>query len=251
MTFSFGPKKTGIALALEEQEKARRDAAALMLKSRNEDEPPAVKERKEKGFVEPEQAKDRIGIIFDDSSSMDGEAIKDAQEGTIEFLKNCQVNLVAAGIFPMNAEEIPLDTNLPKIAALIPLLHAVGGTPMYGTWIKAQAVKEPAFTRLIIFSDGQPTDKGSIYNLKASSHEKCINQAIETKVPVDTVYIASDDDDESAILKEIAERTGGIYLRFQRGKVNFRTAFKYLTPGMRLMLNDPQRRKDIEEGRMP
>lgn len=266
--FSFKTKKTGLAAALEEQEKARREAAALIKQNNPEQEDksltPAQRERKSKGFVEPELAPDRIAILFDDSSSMSSgypvSKIRDAQEGTIEFLKNCQVNLVACGVFPMNAEAIPLDTNLPKTAAIVPLIAATGSTPMYTTWKKIQELKQdsthidhppvPAYTRVIIFSDGQPTDN-IYYSRNSNLHEQCIKVSIEAKVPVDTVYISDggSNDTDSDILKEIAERTGGFYLKFDRTKTNFRQAFKYLTPGMRLMLQDPNFKRDVEEGR--
>jgi Mg-chelatase subunit ChlD len=240
--FKFTIKKTGLAAALEAEEKAKREAAALL--------PPPEKKltnsqqkRKEKGFVEPEHAKDRIGIIFDDSGSMSGQRIKDAQVGTIEFLRYCTVNQVAVAVYPMNKEPIELDTNLPELAALVGCIRATGSTPMFETLEKAQKA-EIQLTRLIIFSDGRPDSE--------TDKENCINRAIEAKTPIDTVFISTmymgEYVEGGEILKEIADRTGGYFLVFDRNKVNFGTAFKYLSPGLRYQLAAESFRTSVEEG---
>jgi Mg-chelatase subunit ChlD len=240
--FKFTPKKTGIAALLEAEEAKKREAAALITTEKPKTK--AELERIASGFVEPELAKERIAIIFDDSGSMSGQKIKDAHAGVTEFLKYCQRNSVAVAVHPMCREAIELDTNLPKIAALTQLIDANGGsTPMFKTWREAQAASNPAYTRMIIFSDGQPDAESE------NQEEKTIVKSIEMKVPVDTVYI-SDYDRENNILKEIAERTGGFYLKFDRNKVNFRDAFKYLSPGLRLQLADKSFRDKLQEGKI-
>jgi len=225
----FGAKTTGLAAAIAEAEEAKRKAAALTVKPKSTSI--EAQERESAGFVEPDNpaVKDRIRIIFDDSGSMIGQTIKDAQDGCIEFMKNCEVNKAAVAVHPMNADAIALDTNLPKLAALMPLIHDSGGTPMFETLQKAQA-EEPKATRYIIFTDGQPN-----YN-DLNMKESCISKAIEFKTPIDTVLIGLKDSPEAHLMKEIADRTGGIFLVFERGKANFKTAFKYLSPGLRLQL---------------
>jgi hypothetical protein len=84
---------------------------------------------------------------------------------------------------------------------------------------------------------------------RTSFKESSIASALERKVPVDTVYIGSKDDEKPvSVMKEIAERTGGVFLIFEPGKANFRTAFKYLSPGYRAMLADKSFVAKVESG---
>lgn len=246
--FKFTPKKTGLAALLEEQERAR--AAEAKLQTITKPQSKQEEARQLHGFVEPEAAQERIRIIFDDSASMSGQKIKDARNGCIEFLRYCGVNQVACAVHPMNKEALALDTNLPDLAALINHIEAAGGTPMFTTLSKAQK-EEIRATRFIVFSDGKPTDRGHTYGASEIDWmEKCILQAIEEKTPIDTVYICDSKplEHEIAIMKELAERTGGIFLTFDRNKVNFGQAFKYLSPGLRWMLESDTTRKNLESG---
>jgi len=232
------PKKAGLALALEEEARLRREAGALSVRNSTNVE---KEERAAKGYIEPALAKDRIAIIFDDSVSMREAKIKDAQQGCIEFLRNCQVNQVACAIYPMNRKEIAAETDLPKIAALIPFITVHGVTPLFETWQNVQT-SEIKWTRTIIFSDGVPDS--------TALKDTLIQTAVERKVPCDTVYISEINGSSSALLKEIAEKTGGFYLVFNRNKVNFRDAFKYLSPGLRLQLSDGNFRKALQDGKI-
>lgn len=257
MSFSFQPKKSSLAAALEEEAERKRQQASLIKVNNKSIE---QQEREAKGYAEPKAVADKIGIIFDDSGSMGGgkdSKIEDAQQGTIEFLKNCTINRVAAAVYPMNKERIALETDLPKIAALIPHIQATGGTPMFETWQKViDEHQELKFTRLIIFSDGSPTDGGLDWNHNRPDTTMAakITWAQEQHVPVDTVFITQTGwtihDREYKTLKVIADLTGGIFLVFDRDKVNFRQAFKYLSPGLRYMLSDKSFIDKLEEGRV-
>jgi Mg-chelatase subunit ChlD len=196
----------------------------------------------------PESAKHRIGIVFDDSGSMYGNKITDAHEGCEEFIRNCNPLETAIAVYPMNAaadrsiQQFSLTRKLYAVATGIKLYRPTGGTPLYET-LELILRAEP-LTRGIVFSDGEPNPRDT-----DSFKESSIATAIEKKIPVDTVYIGSREDTKAVtIMQEIAERTGGIFLIFEPGKANFKTAFKYLTPGYRAMLADKSFVAKIERG---
>jgi hypothetical protein len=177
----------------------------------------------------PHEMEHRIGIVFDDSGSMSREQITDCHEGIEEFLRSCAPNSTAVTIYPMNAPKLDLTTNLPALAILVRSISASGGTPLVET--ATRMIEENPITRAIVFSDGMPrTTSGNIYDA-----------LIQAGVVIDTVYIPASNFIEiaaAAFMRKLAADTDGIYLQFERGKSNFRTAFKYLSPGLRYMLAD-------------
>ena len=194
----------------------------------------------------PETATHRIGIEFDDSGSMYGNKITDAHEGVEEFIRNCNPNETAIAVYPMNApsgaRQYSLSRKLYAIAQGVKEYRPTGGTPLYETL--ELMLKAEKLTRGILFSDGAP-NYGDTDKFKESS----ISIAIELRVPVDTVYIGHKDDGTPVeVMREIAERTGGIFMVFEPGKANFRTAFKYLSPGYRALLADKSYREKVESG---
>jgi hypothetical protein len=203
-TFKVGQKLTGLA--------ARKAAAiangATIIKS-------------------PQEMEHRIGIVFDDSGSMSPAQISDCHEGIEEFLRSCGKDNTAITIYPMNAAKLDLTTNLPAIALLQRSIRATGGTPLVQT--AERMLKENPITRAIIFSDGAPNTRDT-------------DKLVAAGVCIDTVYIPSgpvyEGDAAASFMKKLAADTDGIYLQFERGKSNFRTAFKYLSPGLRYMLTD-------------
>ena len=197
------------------------------------------------GYIVPSVAKHRIRVVFDDSGSMAGPKLQDVQIGVEEFLRACKLNETAVAVHPMNTKALELTADLPKLALSAHGIKADGGTPMFQTLTQAQYAS-PKETRFILFSDGAPTDNGK---------EGCIGTAILAKTPIDTVLIwdggtGAERTSQYALLKEIADRTGGIFLVFDRTKVNFQDAFKYLSPGLRLALSDGQFRADLENGKV-
>jgi Mg-chelatase subunit ChlD len=197
------------------------------------------------GYIMPALAKHRIRIVFDNSGSMSGQKIQDAQIGCEEFLRACTLNQTAVAVHPMTGKALELTADLPKLAASIHGVKIAGETPMFQTMTQAQYA-EPKATRFIVFSDGAPTDSGK---------EQRIAVAVEAKTPIDTVLIweggsGVERTDEYELLKEIADKTGGIFLVFDRTKVNFQDAFKYLSPTLRLALSDGNFRADLQNGRV-
>lgn len=219
-------------------------------------------------WVSPDQCKDRIRVIFDDSGSMHGQ-IKDAKDGVTEFYRNCIPNQTAVAVHMLCTSDSKLEaltTNLIEAATVLKdTPPGLGGTPLFSTMKKAFE-REPRLTRMVVFSDGEPTDswdKESWNNWNAGSTEpahpipygkdadKAIAAAKELRVPIDTVFFGSDGDHTAAarkFLKYLSDQTGGYFLHFDPKKVNFRTAFKYLAPVNRLMLASENFRKEVEDG---
>lgn len=180
-------------------------------------------------IIDPAEMQHRIGIVFDDSISMGYEQNQDAIAGTEEFLRSCVQNETAVAIKPLNMDGLQLNSNLPAVAIYVKGIESTGGTPLV-TSLRDMLIQNN-LTRAIVFSDGIPN------RYEDSAYEA----VLEFKVPVDTVYIPDEGSiNERAVffMKKLAEDTGGIYLQFERGKSNFRTAFKYLSPGLRHMLMD-------------
>ena len=240
---AFKPK-LGNSIGSTLAEQARNNSTALQNTPKEKKETPT--------FTDPANAKERIRIIFDDSSSMSSEKIKDARDGCIEFLRNCKVNETAVAVHVMNSslqdkliDLKGLTTNLPALSILIQKIEAVGGTPLYETLKSAQSTT-PKATRYIVFSDGSPntTDK----------KEEVIQIAKENETPVDTVLIAHSNcevgDAAYDLFKELADRTGGYFLVFDRNKVDFKSAFKYLAPNLRVKLSDGKVRLTLEAGEL-
>lgn len=241
-------KKTGLAALLEQQkeEQAKKDAEALF------HQPKPEVEKAESPFSSPETAFEKLRIIFDDSGSMAGNKIKDARDGVVELLKNCTVNQTAVAVHPLeyhNPELQKLTTNLPALSVLVQQILDIGSTPLFKTLAEAQKL-EPVATRYVMFTDGAP-DMGDEQEYK----ESCIQRAIELKTPVDTILIAVDNiyikqSHEYLLMLEVAERTGGYFMLFDRNKMDFKKGFKYLSAGKRLLLADPNFRKSVEEGKV-
>jgi hypothetical protein len=176
----------------------------------------------------PAEMEHRIGIVFDDSGSMaSSNKITDAHAGVEEFLRSCEAGKTAVTIAPMCSDAYPLTTNLPALSILVKNIRALGdSTPLLRTLRRMK--KESNLTRAIVFSDGIPDST----NLDGITEEFGI---------VDTILISSQygtNDAARNFMRSFAERTGGIFLEFKAGQSNFRTAFKYLSPGLRYMLAD-------------
>jgi len=183
--------------------------------------------------------KDRLGIVFDDSSSMYGSKIKEARDGVIEFLRNCVPNQTAVAIYPMNDTAYPLDTNLPYLAGKVLDIQAVGSTPLVRTAIQMLGVNT-TLTRGIIFSDGSPD---SLFT------DALVATCRERKVPLDTVYIGEDYEGPIAFMRKLAEDTGGTFIHLKAG-VSIRDTFKYLAPVYHALLTDKSFVENLQNGKV-
>jgi Mg-chelatase subunit ChlD len=217
-----------------------------------------------KAYIPPEDAAEKLRIIFDNSGSMGGGRMKQAKEGVVEFLRNCSPQNTAVALhllnnesdsdydsetnayiklaLPSNVKNQTLTTDLILLASetMHPTIDATGGTPLYETLLTALNA-EPRATRLIAFTDG-----AAAYS---SDKSKVFSTAKRIKVPIDTVYISGDGyENPSAIscLEEIARETGGIFLNLAKG--DFAKSLRYLAPTQRLMLADASFKGKVERG---
>lgn len=231
-------------------------------------------------FIDPIQALERVEIVFDNSGSMGGQAIKDAKEGVTEFMKACTPNETAIRITPLNSASyenansnvIKFTCNLPTIAAKLAGFDAGGGTPLYQK-IKSALTNEHRGdltpSRIIAFSDGQAGDgyaRQEQYGLNydnesqagkykdSESHIKVVEESKARGIVIDTCYIWDGRGEKESptykTMKAIADDTGGIFILFERGKCDFRRGFKYLTKGNRLLLMDSNFKTKLEAGQI-
>lgn len=219
-------------------------------------------------WIKPEDATDKLRIIFDNSGSMNGSKLQAAKDGVVEFLRNCTPNSTAIAVHLLNPEgssdwdyetntvlylPLPLNIEKSKMTADIillaseitePSIHACGGTPLYETIDKALNSSIPVATRLIAFSDGAPSWVGN--------KETTLLSAKRAGIPIDTVFICSPGEpsweyaNAIAEMKYIAEMTGGIFLNLSKGDI--KSGLKYLAPAKRLMLADSSFKAQVERG---
>lgn len=190
--------------------------------------------------VKPEECLNRLGIVFDDSGSMCGKAINDAHAAVSNFLTSCSALETSVAVYPMNAECKTLTNNYTMITMYINGVDATGGTPLYRILIKM--LKEEKLTRGIVFSDGCPNNDDSIYY-----KDEAINAAKEKEIPIDTVFIGYKDSPGYNELKNLAEKTGGIFVWFE-DSTSLNRSLKYLSPGLRGLLTNPDIKQRIEKG---
>ncbi len=183
-------------------------------------------------------AKERIIIVADDSGSMDGIPMAQQKKAIIEFLGVCNPLDTAVGVTPMNREKITFTMIHPTIMTKVTgwPLHGGGGTPIFSTLAKAL---EQNPSRVVLVSDGEPTDGSAVHNTRSYYDEPIdsnanwhpvIDKYKNAKIKIDTVYIGSFSSERSiSEMKAIAELTGGMYIFFKEGE-SFAKQFKYLAP---------------------
>lgn len=234
-------------------------------------------------FVSPEQALERVEIIFDNSSSMGTQALRDAKEGVTEFMRACIPNETAIRITPLNvdysgASVIKFTCNLPVIAAELEKYRSTGNTPLYSKLKFAldhddRRHNDLFASRIIAFSDGDATDgyarraggeyettEEGGYRLKpnqattdSDTHIAVVSEAKALNVAIDTCLIwdgrgEKEDSKAYRTMKALADDTGGVFILFEKGKCDFRRGFKYLTKGNRLLLMDNNFKNKLEAG---
>lgn len=264
MATPFKPPKATInkeeLIRLAKEQNAAK-AAAMAQNAANENNDPGLVRRT--SLIKPENATDKLRIIFDNSGSMEGIKIQNAKEGVVEFLRNCTPNATAVAIhllnntgksqwddrdlirlaLPSNIENTTLSSDLILLASEIihDSVDAVGGTPLYAR-IEDALKAIPLASRLVVFSDGCPDSRGNRDSILRSAKSKGI--------PIDTVYTEEPNSyaDSSAIaeMKYIAEMTGGIFLDLSKGSI--KDGLKYLAPTKRLMLMDASFKAKLEKG---
>ena len=218
-------------------------------------------------YISPAECTDRTRIVFDDSGSMSSQ-IQNAKNGVVEYLKNCIPNQSAAAVHFMNTRSwnTTLTSNLPQLGQDILEAHLIsGGTPFFNT-LKGALEASPRLTRLIVFTDGSPTDflraeesdemiefySSEVRDRWISSADIIIKiaKSQEPTIPIDTVFFGSIEYSEHPVklLKYLSEKTEGFFLHFDPSKSNIWKQLKYLAPVNRLALTDGSFRAEIEKG---
>jgi Mg-chelatase subunit ChlD len=199
----------------------------------------------------PEEATDRIGIVFDDSMSMASyDKIEDAREGVVEFLRSCNPETTAIAIYPLNQPKIALNVDLPSTALQVKEISPRGSTPILTT---LKQLMDSNLNRVVLFSDGEPTDVQTQIPLSYVDPAiiRVCSEAKKREIIIDTVFISSPNNynrQAEEFLKYIANVTGGIFLKFEAGKSSFRNSFKYLAPAYRALLADKSFVDKIQSG---
>lgn len=218
----FAPKKYGIS--------AQRAAAQEKIKS-----------------IDPEKCESRIAIIMDDSGSMSGQPMRDAHDGIQAFTQSCNPMNTSLSIYPLNAPSQKLTINYDILNAYVRGVWATGGTPLYEITQEALTTN---LTRAILFSDGCPNNAfpDESESKFSRGHDKTITDAIEARIPLDTVFIGDDHDTRAIeIMKDLADRTGGIFIHF-KDTSSLSKNLKYLAPALRAMLMNEEIKAKIQRG---
>ena len=235
LTEMFKPKKWGVG--------AKREQAAKILSE-----------------LDPQKMPTKLAIIFDDSGSMASATesrgkpkIDDAKTGIRNFSAQCNPRDTALAVYPLNVDMKPLTCNFDLLNLLVGSIGPTGGTPLYGKTTE-MLKSEDGYTRGILFSDGEPTDEGyGSYDPDdgdapaSNNKENMIHLAREKKVPLDTIYIGLDQCKGYDLMKEIADRTGGIFIHF-KDSASLSANLKYLAPALRGILMNAELKAKIERG---
>lgn len=199
--------------------------------------------------INPDDFPNRLGMVFDDSSSMSGEPIKLAHQAVETFIKNCSNKDTCLAIYPLNAKVQPLSNDFAQVGLYTMGIGATGGTPLYTTLNKL--LQEQKITRAIAFSDGDPTDGLYQWYDEVAADSKCTHESViaeysAKKVPIDTVFIG-DSPSAEKIMKDLAQRTGGTYLHFTKPE-DMAKNLKYLAPRYRALLANAEIKAKVERG---
>jgi hypothetical protein len=234
-TDMFKPKKWGVGAAREQAQKILSE-------------------------LDPKTMPTKLAIIFDDSGSMASATesngkpkIDDAKAGIRNFSTQCNPRDTAIAVYPLNVDPKPLTCNFDLLNLLVASIGATGGTPLYTKTIQ-MLKSEDNYTRGILFSDGEPTDGSSGYYMEEEDRdrnsdpkENMIQLALNKKTPLDTIYIGLSDCKGYNLMKEIADRTGGIFIHF-RDSASLSANLKYLAPALRGILMNAELKAKIERG---
>lgn len=174
----------------------------------------------------------KIFILPDCSGSM-AEHVDGANATKIELLKqavdtylqNCftGVNAVGVASFPEQAFASPSGDHS-VVKGLIKELVADGGTPMADAM--GYIHDNEQFTHAVLISDGCANDSRAVIEVA--------NQFKVKGITCDCVHIGHDTSGET-LLKEVAEITGGAYIKFTNVRA-FATSFAFLAPAKRASL---------------
>lgn len=190
-------------------------------------------------IFDPLSKTNRIGLVIDDSTSMGTEGMAKAREAVDAFIKNCNPNDTAIAIYPLNENPQALSNDFALVGIYASTIQATGMTPLYDKL--EELLRNNPITRAVAFSDGEPNGH--------YTEQDCVEKYVEKKVPVDTIYIGQADEHGFAIMRSLAEKTGGIFLHFTNTSV-LSKSLKYLSPRLRYMLENAELKAKVEKGQL-
>ena len=210
-----------------------------------------LNEARQRESEQVNEVPNRIALVTDNSGSMAGEPIQKLREACQSFVDNCDFSNTSVAIRTFglpNEIQRPLSCNRFTVEETISQFAADGGTPMMEA-LKDVIANVP-MTRVVLVSDGFPTDmyaRGSDKKTVVLMEDGGIRSNCydvewiipykEMGIPIDCVHISESKGGE-AILKYIANETGGVFIKF-KDVGDFATHFKYLAPRYRALLNAP------------
>jgi len=199
--------------------------------------------------INPLTVPNRYVISFDTSGSMSTKDINDAKAGVNAFLDSCSPLDTSVSIVTLSCTNINEETDFKQtdflcdydaIRAFVHTLTNDGGTPLYRQLY--EVLQKETATRIVVFSDGEPTDP--ITNLfdNVKTEEECFKCPY---VPIDTIHIGGNHTNNA--LKHISHMSGGSYYTFENAAM-LRKQLKYLSPRFQLQLTNPEVRARLERG---
>lgn len=201
--------------------------------------------------IDPKTLPNRLGLVFDDSGSMSGDAIENAHSAVKNFTSCCSFQDTSIALYPLNQDNKPLTVDYDILNMYVMGLNATGGTPLYTVLLKMYENED--LTRAVVFSDGSPTDSKLVgFSESWDSKPKDFAVGIISKykskeIPIDTIYIGIKESSGYREMEEIARLTGGIFIHFT-DSMSLNQNLKYLAPRYRALLANPEIKAKIERG---
>jgi len=204
--------------------------------------------------IDPTKVTNRLGIIFDDSGSMCGDAINNAHTAVKNFTASCNFQDTSICLYPLNIEPKPLTCDYDVLNMFVMGIAATGGTPLYTILLKM--IENESITRGVVFSDGSPTDSKLIGHSESwdskppAFAQDTLKRYVDKEICIDTIFIGEAYDQTSggyAEMKKIAEITGGIFIHF-KDSLSLSSNLKYLAPRYRALLANAELKSKVEQG---
>jgi len=184
-----------------------------------------LKETASASLISVEQLPNQIAVMIDLSGSMAGEPVELLEKALQDFIAKSipSTTAIAVESFPSGVSA-PFSNDKLLMWTRFTSLRAGGGTPMADAMRRCLTDDSVSkMTRAIIISDGMP-----------DSVQGALDQAQQYKeknISIDTIHIGESSSGER-VLREIAELTGGIFVKFS-DQTKFSQAFAYLLPETR------------------
>jgi hypothetical protein len=204
--------------------------------------------------LDPKSVPNRLGLVFDDSGSMSGDAITNAHSAVKNFTASCNFNDTSICLYPLNIDPKPLTVDYDLLNIFVMGIKATGGTPLYTILLKM--IENESITRGVVFSDGSPIDS-KIIGVSEHWDSKppdfalgVIKRYTDKEIPIDTIFIGECYDNTSggyAEMKKIAEMTGGIFIHFKDSQ-SLSSNLKYLAPRYRALLANAELKEKVQKG---